>query len=237
MNDNRIMERRKAISEAFHSFYQPLTSLHCGLELALSKPRSEGEYRKRIEDALVNAGQILRLNKALRELVDATDPGERFGTVAFGPLIAQLREEIGVVAVGAGAKIEFKGEYNAQVAADPMKLLMMLGNMMSNVVSRSGNGGNVAITGKVDSRALTLSVASDDLPDNPPEPSDMEFKLREIRSDAARTYLETIGGSCSVLENGFEIELPTSESSDDFAGGEIVDDGCVGGKEIEVREL
>ncbi len=209
MSDStQIVERRKAISEAFHSFHQPLTSLHCGLELALSKPRTEVEYRKRIEDALVNAGQILRLNKALRELVDATDPGERFGTVAFEPLIAQLSEEIGLVASAAGVTTEFRGDFSTHLAADPMKLLMMLGNVISNVVSRTVSGEVPKVSGKQSSGSLVLVITGSQLQDAEPDPSNMEFKLREIRCDAARAYMETIGGSCTVLEEGFEIKLP-----------------------------
>jgi hypothetical protein len=72
----RTEQRRRFISEAFHSFHQPLTGLHCGLEIALQKPRTDEEYRGRIADALQNASAILKLNAALRQLVDATDPGE-----------------------------------------------------------------------------------------------------------------------------------------------------------------
>src|SRR4051794_19974156 len=90
----RILQRRKALSEAFHTFHQPLTSLHCGLELALLKNRSEEDYRRRIEEALESAGRIFELNKALRELVDSEDPGERCGTVAFAPVFAQVLQEV-----------------------------------------------------------------------------------------------------------------------------------------------
>ena len=208
-NGNQVVERRRAISEAFHSFHQPLTSLHCGLELALSKPRTDGEYRKRIEDALVNAGQILRLNKALRELVDATDPGERFGTVALEPMIAQLREEVALVAGATGVTVEFTGKYNVQIAADPMKLLMMLGNLISKVVAETSSEGAVKVNGILASGSLRLVITSCQLHGEEPNPSDMEFKLREIRLDAARCYIETIGGCWSVLEEGCEINLPT----------------------------
>lgn len=206
-DNNRTLERRKAISEAFHTFHQPLTSLHCGLELALSKPRTEGEYRKRIEDALVNAGEILRLNKALRELVESTDPGERFGTVAFEALIAQLREEVALVAGATGVPIEFSGRYDTQVAADPMKLLMMLGNLISGVVAQACGGEPVTVTGKVGSSSLIMLVRSGGQ-GLAAEPSDMECKLREIRTDAGRAYVETIGGTFSIREQGFEIQLP-----------------------------
>jgi signal transduction histidine kinase len=205
----QIVERRKAISEAFHSFHQPLTSLHCGLELALSKPRTEGEYRKRIEDALVSAGQVLRLNKALRELVDATDPGERFGTVALDPMIAQLREEAGMVAGAAGVTLDFNGSYNAQVAGDPMKLLLMLGNLVSGLISRTTAAGRVTVQGDIQGSLIEVRIITDAMMAVFPDPSDMEHKLREIRVDAARSYFATIGGTCSALENGYQCTIPT----------------------------
>src|SRR3954465_7105400 len=104
--NSHVEERRKFLSEAFHTFHQPLTGLHCGLELALQKQRTIEEYRERISDALEHAGAILKLNKALRELVDAADPGERFGTVALAPLLAQLAEELALVADPASVNIE-----------------------------------------------------------------------------------------------------------------------------------
>jgi len=207
-SNQQIVERRRAVSEAFHSFHQPLTSLHCGLELALSKPRTEGEYRKRMEDALVNAGQILRLNKALRELVDATDPGERFGTVALDPLMAQLREETSLVGGAAGVALEYTGPFDVQVTADPMKLLLTLGNLVSGLVSRTTSGGEVKVQGNYQYGHIEITITTDAFVGSLPDPSDIENKLREIRIDAARTYFETIGGTCSLKDTGYNIALP-----------------------------
>jgi signal transduction histidine kinase len=206
--EEEFAERRKAISEAFHSFHQPLTSLHCGLELALYKPRTEAEYKKRIEDALVNAGVILRLNKAMRELVDAADPGERFGTVELAPLLAQLREQVSITAEAEQVALRWSGEAEARVAADPMKLLQMLGNVISFGIGEMQPGTEIHVSFTVASNTLTLRMSGrgDRLPER--EPSDIEQKLREIRLDAARCYCRTLNGKLTVCGSQLEIAMP-----------------------------
>ncbi|HVZ19067.1 MAG TPA: hypothetical protein VG897_18260, partial [Terriglobales bacterium] len=80
MTPDHLEQRRRMLSDAFHTLNQPITGLHCGLEIALQKPRNEADYRQRISDGIQNAGAIVKYLKAIRQLVDAADPGERFGT-------------------------------------------------------------------------------------------------------------------------------------------------------------
>lgn len=189
-----IEQRRKAISEAFHSFHQPLTSLHCGLEIALLKPRTEEDYRKRIQEALASAGMAFELNKALRELVDAEDPGERFGTVAFAPLFAQVLDE--VLSVAAAAEVQVKAAEcpNVYICADPMKLLRMLGNYLAAKANELEAGGEVAIKFRVEEGELAIVIATSGTTKPIAESAASAQKCREIRLDAVRNYVETIGG-------------------------------------------
>jgi hypothetical protein len=63
--DNRM------VSEIFHALSQPLTTLHCSLELAARKevkPRN----RKSIEQALSEVQQISALASHLRNLIETT---------------------------------------------------------------------------------------------------------------------------------------------------------------------
>jgi signal transduction histidine kinase len=206
--NHEFAERRKAISEAFHSFHQPLTSLHCGLELALYKPRTEGEYRKRIEDALANAAAILRLNKALRELVDAADPGERFGTIDFPSFAAQVRDQVSVVAESAGVVVRWSGECEGRLAADPMKLLQMLGNVLSCAIAEVTAGAEVHVDCKIEEGSFLLSITASGPRAPAREPSDIEQKLCEIRMDAARCYCRALEGSLTSSEKALEMKLP-----------------------------
>src|SRR5579884_842161 len=91
-------ERRASISEAFHSLNQPITSLHCILELALARPRSPEEYRQRIAEALENAGAVLRLARALREVVEDDDAGENAIPVQLHDLLKCVVNQIEALA-------------------------------------------------------------------------------------------------------------------------------------------
>lgn len=81
-------ELRAFVSEVFHSLAQPLTALHCSLELALLQDRSAKEYRASIQAALENAERLRRGLTLARELAEASDPGE----TASVPLLALLEE-------------------------------------------------------------------------------------------------------------------------------------------------
>ena len=60
--------RCRAIDDLLHALSQPLTSLCCQLEIVLSKPRTNDEYRDCLARALEQAGTAARLTQQLREL-------------------------------------------------------------------------------------------------------------------------------------------------------------------------
>jgi len=60
--------RRRAMDDLLHAFSQPLTSLCCQLEVVLSRPRTNEEYRDCLARALEQAQIAARLTQQLREL-------------------------------------------------------------------------------------------------------------------------------------------------------------------------
>lgn len=62
--------RCRAIDDLLHDLSQPLTSLCCQLEVILSKPRTNDEYRDCLARALEQAETAARLTQQLRELND-----------------------------------------------------------------------------------------------------------------------------------------------------------------------
>jgi hypothetical protein len=67
---NRLAEdqRCRAMNDLLHTLSQPLTSLCCQLEVVLSKPRTNQEYRDCLARALEQAETAARLTQQLREL-------------------------------------------------------------------------------------------------------------------------------------------------------------------------
>lgn len=204
----QLEERRRAISEAFHSFHQPLTSLHCGLEITLLKPRSEAEYRSRLQDALIHAGAILRLNKVLRELVEAGDPGEQFGIVSLGPLLRQMADDVAYIAEPALVKIAVGKVVDVQIRADQTKLLRMLSHLLASMIGTLLPGGVVKIATRVNKGVVEVHMCTEGSLRDPEETNALDMKAQAIGWDAARAYVQALGGSMSETDNGLELSLP-----------------------------
>lgn len=204
---SQIELRRKFISDAFHTLNQPLTGLHCGLEIALQKPRSAGEYRQRISDGVDNAGVILRLLRAVRELVESADPGERYGTVSLGLLLSQLKSDLEVVAETTNVQLHVDAEIDARVLADPAKLMGALGTLIAEKIEEYGAGAEVRVGGEERDRevVLTVSGAGERI-------EKCTTGVVEIRRNAACSYLWTLGGECEETSDAMMIKLPVSKS-------------------------
>jgi len=208
---SQIELRRKFLSDAFHTLNQPLTGLHCGLEIALQKPRGVGEYRQRIADGVENAGVILRLMRAVRDLVEATDPGERYGTVSLGLLLSQLQSELEVVAATTRVGLEIDSDITAPVLADPGKLLTALGGLIAAKMESHQPGGAVAVRAEVDVKRVVLAVRGTG-GHKSQEIGDGSHGLAEIRRNAAWSYLWTLGAECEETEDGMVIRMPLKKS-------------------------
>ena len=207
MKSNQVEQRRKMLSDAFHTLNQPLTGLHCGLEIALQKSRSEAEYRQRISSGLENAGAILQLIKAIRQLVDAADPGERFGTVNVSMLMAQLKSELEVVAEAAQVRLEIHDAAEATLSADPGKLISALGTLAAAEIERRKPGAVVEIETAIRKKWLDLSLRAEGL--RKPAPIGITEKLAEIRRNAAHCYLWTLDAKLKVIDDDrWTISLP-----------------------------
>jgi two-component system heavy metal sensor histidine kinase CusS len=207
MLDHQEM-RRKFISDAFHTLNQPLTGLHCGLEIALQKPRSEDEYRRRIGDGIEHAGIVFALIRAIRQLVDASDPGECFGSLGLGVLLSQMKSELEVVAETTHVSVTIGDSDGVNVAADPGKLLSSLGGLAASEMEAYGSGGMVEIAVRPNGKQVLVAVEGKGVRRAKAEPESTTEKLAEIRRHAAISYLWTIGGDCEITSTGMRIELP-----------------------------
>jgi len=203
----QLESRRQFLSEAFHSFHQPLTALHCGLELSLLKQRSEQEYRQRIAEALQHAGTVLQLNKALRELAEATDPGENIGRIELRPVLTQLADELALVADAAQVLLKFNCPEELFVSADAEKFSRHIGTLANLIISDLEPESTCVFQGHRDERGIVVELLGEGIHRKNVEDGP-EHKLRSIRTDAACSYVWTIGGDLMSTPSGFRITLP-----------------------------
>lgn len=202
----QIESRREFISEAFHTFNQPLTAMHCGLELCLLKERSEEEYRQRIEDALAHAGTVLQLSKAVRELAEAADPGEDLQNVELQPVLSALGEDLAVIAEAAVVALKLTCSNDVVVRADPGKLARHIGNLASILMRALEPGGNVGICAEREGKDILIVLSGVGRQRLPVEDG-VQTKLDGIRVDAASSYLWTLGGDFHKDRSSFTIRL------------------------------
>jgi hypothetical protein len=205
---DQLEERRRAISEAFHSFHQPLTSLHCGLEITLLKPRSVDEYKSRLQDALIHAGAILRLNRVLRELVEAGDPGEQFGIVSLALLLRQMAEDVAYIAEPALVKIAVGKIVDVEIRADQTKLLKMLSHVLASMIGRLLPGGVVKVATRMNGTLAEIRMSAEGSLRDPDALNPLDTKAQAIGWDATNVYVQTLGGSMNETDHVLELSLP-----------------------------
>jgi signal transduction histidine kinase len=78
-----VADNHQTVAELFHELIQPLTTLHCCLELSLKKMPRSTKTRRDLRIALQQTEKIANLIAELRELVDrANTPDPRHNSSA-----------------------------------------------------------------------------------------------------------------------------------------------------------
>ncbi len=115
-----LASRQDFASDVYHDLSQPLTAMHCSLELALLRDQTVEEFRASVEAALQNAERLRQKLLLLRELSDAEYPGD-VSPLALDRLLQQLREDMLPLFEFAGRSFELACE-PVQVPANEAKL-------------------------------------------------------------------------------------------------------------------
>lgn len=90
------------VSDALHKLSQPLTALHCSLQLSLVRDQTSEEFRASVEAALQNAERLRQNLVLLRELSDADDPGDISAPVQLQELLQEAQQDFLPVCESAG---------------------------------------------------------------------------------------------------------------------------------------
>lgn len=115
------------ISEVFHNLSQPLTALHCTLDLALQRDQTLCELRASVQTALDNAERLRQRLLLVRALNDAAAPAKSAQAVELCALLRELGEDMAPLFESAGRKLELDiGGEPLPVRADKMRLMQGL---------------------------------------------------------------------------------------------------------------
>jgi hypothetical protein len=73
--DREIRPEPESLPELLHQLQQPLTALHCVLEMGLIKRRSSEEYRTLLQNALAETDRVLSVAAMIRDRFPAQRRG------------------------------------------------------------------------------------------------------------------------------------------------------------------
>jgi signal transduction histidine kinase len=196
------------VSEVFHNLSQPLTALHCELELALRRDRTVEELRSSIQAALEDAARLRQRLLLVRALSDAADPGDLSQPTELCELFRHMREDMLSLFASAGQKFELELDCGVvRVRANQARLTRALFAFLEYLFRHSAEGSVLTIrvqviAGQADIRitaATCLPVApSVDGSVSIPYSCEIEMARRSFRAVDGEFALVSAGDDQSV---------------------------------------
>jgi hypothetical protein len=102
----QLSSQHQFVSDVLHHLSQPLTALHCSLELSLARDQTSSDFRVSLQAALRNTECLRQRLLFIRELNDAGESGDTSVPVALSLLLEELREELFPLFESAGKSFE-----------------------------------------------------------------------------------------------------------------------------------
>jgi heavy metal sensor kinase len=141
---NRMLERletalereRTFVADAGHELRTPLALLKTELELALRRPRSEGELEEALRSAAAETDRLAQLADDLLVLArsDQRRLPLRRGPVSARQILMSVAERFARRADAARRPIEVDAPDALRLVADPLRLEQALGNLLENAL-------------------------------------------------------------------------------------------------------
>ena len=150
---------RQFIEDIAHELKTPIATLKGGIELALSKQRSNIEYKKTLEETLIDTDRISKLVNNLLELAWEGMSGNTVNNKKFN--LSDLLVELSNVAVKLGLqkniKVNTDIKPNINIYGDDNKISRALLNLVYNAIKYTPNNKSVSFSlGQVNKMAIIV---------------------------------------------------------------------------------
>jgi len=150
---------RQFIEDIAHELKTPIATLKGGIELALSKQRSNIEYKKTLEETLIDTDRISKLVNNLLELAWEGMSGNTVNNKKFN--LSDLLVELSNVAVKLGLqkniKVNTDIKPNINIYGDDNKISRALLNLVDNAIKYTPNNKSVSFSlGQVNKMAIIV---------------------------------------------------------------------------------
>lgn len=200
-------------SAASHELRTPLQALSGHLELALTRDRTEEEYRAAVEEAHRQTRRLMRLTKNLLLLyqVDSASPVLRQEPADLVAIVEDALSQFLPLAERRGLRISAGIPDSAPFTAPPTHAEVLVRNLIENAVRYATDGGTVSISLEMLPDRLEFSVFDECLLPTECQPEKLFDAF--TRPDASRS--EATGGTglglaiCRSIadSNGWRLEL------------------------------
>jgi two-component system sensor histidine kinase VanS len=195
------LEQESLLPELLHALNQPLTSLRCSLEVTLLQPRDSDEYRRRLRESLKLTEDIAVLASGIRELIDVEQPIAQPRAVSLDKILQFSTRELMPLADAQGVGISVLCTPSLTVLGDEQQLSTAIIYLLSFLLNRSSQGGEVNVQAKRDGEEIALafelseSVTQGSGSKPPAKPGAARAYLRLL---VARRIFEVAGGTVRV---------------------------------------
>ncbi len=189
--------QRSFVSEVFHNLSQPLTALHCSLELALFRDHNFEDLRGSVEAALQSADCLRQRLLLLRDLNDALDPGDLSQPTDMHELLTELHQEL--LPLFASVEQEFDLELEGGprlVRAYKNKLMRALFYFLEYLFRYSPPGAPLSLQVHcAENRQAEISVAAASCLPVAPSSENESTPPCSCEIEIARRTLQSVGGN------------------------------------------
>lgn len=200
----RIEQERRFISEVFHELSQPLTALHCSLELSLLTDTAVPQFRASVEAALDNAERLRRSLLQLHELTDANDAGCLTTPVNLRGILRQLAEEMWPLLESSGRRLELTAE-EVYVSGDGEKLTHGFFRLLEFLLRDSAPAGTlgrqpiaICVSVESDKRLARVSISAPRLAESA-HPDGAAGSHRPFETEVAARTFRAAGGELELI--------------------------------------
>ena len=194
------------VSDLFHQMSQPLTALHCALELGLARDQKAEEFRATLQSALECADHLHRCLQRARALSDASSPATSRQAIALDEFLRRLGEEMFPLFDSAGITLRIRAAATVMLG-DPARLQTALFHLLLCWVETLPRGTELVMACRVtDDEEVVLDLgAGQQLPDS----EDAGF-AREV----ARRHLASMGAALMEGEEAgaLRVRLPLAHA-------------------------
>ena len=216
------LEQESLLPELLHALNQPLTSLRCSLEVTLLQPRDSDEYRRRLRESLKLTEDITVLACGIRELIDVEQPIAQPRAVSLDKILQFSTRELMPLADAEGVGISVLCTPSLAVLGDEQQLSTAIIYLLSFLLNRSSQGGEVNVQAKRDGEEIALAfelsegVTQGSGSKPPAKPGAARAYLRLL---VARRIFEVAGGTVRVDLNSkrgsIRIRLPRLRATEE----------------------